>query len=125
MFPPPLHSRPAQAFEAAAGSPAPIRDWTAIVAGLRLAGSMLVLASASGQRVSAQSIGTMQVTARVIPATASWAALDEARVAIRWLTRQEPEGPTVSSTGVLRTRAEVQATGSRRRLIVTVDHPRN
>jgi hypothetical protein len=86
---------------------------------------MLVLASATGQRVSAQSIGTMQVTARVLPATASWAALDEARVAIRWLTRQEPGGPTVSGTGVLRTRAEIQTAGGRRRVVVTVDHPRN
>ena len=125
MFPPTLPSLPARSFEAAPGSPAPVRDWTAVAAGLRLAGITLALTSAWGQRVSAQSIGTMQVTARVIPATASWAALDEARVAIRRLTRQEPEGPTVSSTGVFRTRAEVRTGGGRRRLVVTVDHPRN
>ena len=84
---------------------------------------MLALAAASWQPGSAQSIGTMQVTARVVPAAVGWAALGEARAALRWI--RDAPGATAGGTGLLRARTEVQVVAGRRRLVVTIDHPRN
>ena len=124
MFTASTPTRRHRRIEGVAGCPGVARERPGIPAGLRLTGLMLILAAASWQRVSAQSIGTMQVTARVIPAPAAWAALEESRSVIRWALAG-PHGAAVRRTGLLRTRAEVHGSDDRRQLVVTVHHPRN
>lgn len=74
---------------------------------------------------SAQGIGTMQVTARVLPAATAWTGLAEVRAAARDLALARAGGPLVRRTGLVQTRAEVRRSGSRRLLLVTLQHPRN
>ncbi|MGH7580487.1 MAG: hypothetical protein ACREM9_09980 [Gemmatimonadales bacterium] len=74
---------------------------------------------------SAQAIGTMQVSARVVSATAAWTGLREAGLAARQAAGEPNGPPAVRDNGVLRTRAEVRESRGRRFLLVTIQHPRN
>jgi hypothetical protein len=67
----------------------------------------------------------MQVSARVLPATASWSALREADAALQELSRRPLHGARVRRSGLLRSTTELQAVGGRPLLVVTIQHPRN
>ena len=91
---------------------------------LRLAGLTALLSAAHFAGASAQSTGTMQVTARVVPAGPSWAALDESRAAVRGLAAAPFSRGAVRRAGLVRTEA-VLLPSQGRRLVVTIDHPYN
>ena len=74
---------------------------------------------------SAQALGTMQVTARVLPGRPSWAGLAEAQILAREALLSPAAGSDIRRTGLVQARAEVATTGGRRRLLVTVHYPRN
>jgi hypothetical protein len=67
----------------------------------------------------------MQVAARVVPATTSWTGVREARAAALAILEHPAPGWTVRRAGVVRTTAELQGWGSRRRVLVTIHHPHN
>lgn len=126
MFPATLHIRLRRPTRAALVTPRPARDRTsAPVPGLRLAGLTFLLAAGLSQRAGAQASGTMQVTAHVVPATASWAAVQEATAAIVALGSAPARTPQVRRQELVRTSAEVQGPADRPRLVVTVQHPHN
>jgi hypothetical protein len=75
--------------------------------------------------VSAQALGTMQVTARVLPGRLAWAGLAEAQMLAREALLSPAAGSDVRRAGLVQARAELATTGGRRRLLVTVDYPRN
>ncbi len=74
---------------------------------------------------SAQALGTMQVAARVVPASVAWTGLAEAGVAARSVARQGTGRALIRRTGLVQARAEIRPAGSRRLLIVTIQHPHN
>jgi hypothetical protein len=74
---------------------------------------------------SAQALGTMQVTARVLPGRPAWAGLAEAQILAREALLSPAAGSDVRRAGLVQARAELATTGGRRRLLVTVDYPRN
>jgi hypothetical protein len=74
---------------------------------------------------SAQALGTMQVTARVLPGRPSWAGLAEAQILARQALLTPSAGSDIRRPGLVQARAEVATTGGRRRLLVTVHYPRN
>jgi hypothetical protein len=74
---------------------------------------------------SAQALGTMQVTARVFPGRPAWAGLAEAQMLAREALLSPAAGSDVRRAGLVQARAELATTGGRRRLLVTVDYPRN
>jgi hypothetical protein len=74
------------------------------------------------REAGAQSLGTMQVTARVLPARAGWSALSVAR---DLATRMEgaSAGQSLSTrTGVVRAVGVVTGPAGRRRLLITLHH---
>jgi hypothetical protein len=96
------------------------------------AGGILPMAALSGflalglpGTASAQALGTMQVTARVVPASAAWTGLAEAGVVARSVARQEPGRPLIRRNGLVQARAEIRPSGGRRLLLVTIHHPHN
>jgi hypothetical protein len=96
------------------------------LATLRLAGLTVVLAAALARGGSAQALGTMQVTARVLPAKVSWTAVEEAGRVARALLLQPGGGPRVKGGRLVRTRGElVMTAGGSRTLRVTIQHPYN
>ena len=77
----------------------------------------------------AQALGTMQVSARVLPADAAWTGLAESRLAAQSLVSR-PGGrgaaqPVVRRTGMVLTRAQVVRQAGQPLLLVTVQHPHN
>ena len=74
---------------------------------------------------SAQALGTMQVTARVLPGRPAWAGLAEAQMLAREALLSPAAGSDVRRAGLVQARAELATIGGRRRLLVTVDYPRN
>lgn len=74
---------------------------------------------------SAQALGTMQVTARVLSGRPSWAGLAEAQILAREVLLSPAAGSDIRRAGLVQARAELATTGGRRRLLVTVDYPRN
>ena len=97
--------------------------WT--VATLRMGLLTALLAAVLPAGVSAQALGTMQVTARVLPGGPAWAGLAEARVLARQALLSPPATPRTRRAGLVQTRAELTTTAARRRLLVTVQYPRN
>jgi hypothetical protein len=96
------------------------------------AGAILRLALVTGPLAagipggaSAQALGTMQVTARVLPGLPAWAALREAQALAQQVLLAPLSGPEVRRAGLVQSRAELASTGGRRRFVVTVDYPRN
>jgi hypothetical protein len=92
---------------------------------VRLAGLAALLSAGLSGEASAQSIGTLQATARVVPAAASWEALEQARTAAVLALQASEGGPGVSRTELVRTSTVLQGSGDGRRLLVTLEHPRN
>jgi len=110
---------------------------TALVAGAAAApaafrGSILPLAALGGVLVlvtpgtaSAQALGTMQVTARVVPASVAWSGLALAGAAVRAVAEEKPDQVMTLRTGLVFARAEPAPSGSGGQLIVTIHHPHN
>jgi hypothetical protein len=92
---------------------------------LRMIPLLGALALGLPQTSSAQAVGTMQATARVVPASVAWAAMAEGREAAHRAAGERPGRYVLSRGGLLLTRAEIRPFGGRRLLIVTVHHPHN
>jgi len=96
---------------------------------LRLAALLGLLALGLPGTSSAQALGTMQVTARVVPATVGWTGLAEARVAARSAAERQPGMALVRRGRLVHATAEIHPSGGRsggpRLLIVTIQHPHN
>jgi hypothetical protein len=92
---------------------------------LRLGLVVLPLAAGLPGGASAQALGTMQATARVLPGGAAWSGLGEARILARHVILSSPAGPDLRRGDLVLARAELASTGGRRHLLVRVDYPRN
>jgi hypothetical protein len=92
---------------------------------LRTAALCGVLAVALPGTSSAQSIGTMQVTARVVPASAGWSGVSEAGLAAQGAVRAPLGRPLIRRSGLVHSAAEIRTVGSRRVVVVTIQHPLN
>jgi len=77
------------------------------------------------QMSSAQGLGTMQVSARVVSASVAWAGVAEAREATRGAARELSGRPLVRRGRMIQSRAEIRRSGRGRLLIVTIHHPHN
>lgn len=86
---------------------------------------MGALASTLPRTSSAQALGTMQVTARVVPASVAWAGVAEVEQAVRRATADPAGRVSVRRGRLIQARTEVRASGGRRLLIVTLQHPHN
>jgi hypothetical protein len=91
----------------------------------RLIVLVTLLAAALPAGVSAQALGTMQVRARVLPGRPGWVGLSEARSLARDVLLAPSSASDTRRSGLVLTRAELTAAAGRRRLLVTVDYPRN
>ena len=92
---------------------------------LRLGVLAMALVAAFPAGASAQALGTMQVTARVLPGPPAWAGLTEAQALARQVLLSSSAGPQIRRAGLVQARAELASTGERRSLLVTVHYPRN
>ena len=92
---------------------------------LRLIVLPAALALGLPQMSSAQALGTMQVSARVVPASVAWAGVAEGREAARSAAKQRWGKHIVRRGGLLLTQAEIRPLGGGRLLIVTIHHPHN
>jgi hypothetical protein len=92
---------------------------------VRVAVPVALLAPGLPGGVSAQALGTMQVSARVLPGRPSWSGLSEAQGLARRLLQAPSSSPATSRTGLVRTRAELASVNGRRRLLVTIHYPHN
>jgi hypothetical protein len=126
MFPVPLHLSRHGGCPALAGAGRPTQDRTS-AAGviLRLACVTALLFTVVSGRALAQGIGTMQVTARVLPAGPSRVALEETRAVTAAALREPWTLSTIRRTRLVRTRADLLAQGSRRTLVITLHYPHN
>jgi hypothetical protein len=74
---------------------------------------------------SAQAIGTMQVSARVVAASAAWTGLSEAGLAARGAVGTPATRLLIRRNGLVRSVAEIRTVGNRREVLVTIQHPHN
>ena len=107
------------------GAAAGIRRGRSASAILRLGLLAVPLMVSFPSWASAQGLGTMQVTARVLPGRPAWAGLTEAQAVARQVLLSSSASPEIRRAGLVRARAELASIGGRRRLVVTVDYPRN
>ena len=91
---------------------------------LRLGPLVALLSAALPLGVSAQALGTMQVTARVVPAEASWGGLTTAQ-ALALEVLSHPTSRAVRREDVARVEAAVASGDGPRRVLLTIDYPRN
>jgi hypothetical protein len=96
---------------------------------LRLAAVLGLLALGLPGTASAQALGTMQVTARVVPGTVGWTGLAEAGVAARSAAVRQPGSALIRRGRLVCATAEIKPSSGRsggpRLLIVTIQHPHN
>jgi hypothetical protein len=92
---------------------------------LRLAVVAALLTLSLQGTSSAQALGTMQVTARVAPASVAWSAVAEAALAVQSVAQWNSDRPLIRRNGLVHTLTEIRPTGSRRLLVVTIHHPHN
>ena len=92
---------------------------------LRLIALLGALAVGLQQPLSAQAPGTMQVTARVVPASVAWAGIAEGTEAARSAARERSGRHLVRRSRLFLTRAEIRSSGVRPLLIVTIHQPHN
>jgi hypothetical protein len=96
---------------------------------LRMGASLGLLALGLPGTSSAQALGTMQVAARVVPASVGWTGLAEAGVAARSAAGRQPGLALIRRGRLVHTTAEIQPASGRpgdpRLLIVTIQHPHN
>jgi hypothetical protein len=74
---------------------------------------------------SAQALGTMQVVARVVPASAGWAGLAEAKLTVQGIAALHPNQAFVRRGRLVQTSAVVRPSGGHRILSITIQHPHN
>lgn len=72
-----------------------------------------------------QTLGTLQVAARMVPASVGLTGVAEAEVAARSAAALRPGRAVIRRSGLVHGRAEIRPSGARRLLIVTTHHPRN
>ena len=125
MFPPRLPLRRAPPDWSPASALAAFGAGAMASAIVKLGLLALLLTAALPGGASAQALGTMQVTARVLPGRPSWMGLAEAQVLVQSVDLTRPAGSKVRRSGLVQARAELASAGERRRLLVTVDYPRN
>lgn len=92
---------------------------------LRLGLLAVPLMAAFPGGASAQGLGTMQVTARVLPGRPAWAGLTQAQALAQQVLLSSSAGPEIRRVHLVQARAELASTGGRRCLLVTVNYPRN
>lgn len=126
MFTARFHIGPVRFLPALART-APVRPGLAGRSGkfVRVAALTALLVLALRGTSSAQALGTLQVTARVVPASVGWTGVAEAGLAARSAASQQTGRPSIRRSGLVRTRAEIHPSGGRRLLLVTVEHPHN
>jgi hypothetical protein len=88
-------------------------------------GLAVLLTAALPAGVSAQALGTMQVTARVIPGRPAWDGLSEARTLARAALLAPSTASGTRRADLVQARAEFNSSPARRRLMITVNYPRN
>jgi hypothetical protein len=96
---------------------------------LRGLASMGLIAMGFPGALSAQALGTMQIAARVVPASVAWTGLAEARIAARSVAEGQ-SGLALTRRGrLVHATAEIHPSSGRaddrRRLIITIQHPHN
>ncbi len=92
---------------------------------LRIAAVAGLLAGAFPAVASAQAIGTMQVTARVLPASDAWSGVSEAGLAAREAVRTPAGQPLIRRNGLILSSTEIRRAGDSRVVHVTIQHPHN
>ena len=92
---------------------------------LRVVAVCALLATGLPAICSAQAIGTMQVDARVVPAAAAWAGVAEAGLAARAAVGAPADRLLIRRNGLVRAATEIRIVGSRREVLVTIQHPHN
>ena len=110
----------------APGAPVVGAAWTCgnrALPGLGLVTLLVAVASPDG--VSAQALGTMQVTARVLPGGPGWAGYSEARALARQVDSASASASETRHVGLVQARAEVASGQGRRRLLITIHYPHN
>ena len=125
MFPSRLQSGP-RSLDSAPGVPVAGAAWTCrkrAIWGLGLVTLLVSVASPDG--VSAQALGTMQVTARVLPGGPGWAGISEARALARQVGSAPASHSETRHVGLVQARAEVASGQGRRRLLITIHYPHN
>ena len=125
MFAPRSHVRHPASYPASGNAPAWTRRRLASGATLRLALLILPMAAAPLRGASAQALGTMQVTARVLPGLPLWAGIREAQALAERVQRAPFSGSKIRQEGLVRARVDVASAPGRRCLLITVDYPRN
>ena len=85
----------------------------------------LLVALARPDGVSAQALGTMQVTARVLPGGPGWAGFSEARALARRVGSAPASDSETHHVGLVQARAEAASGQGRRRLLITIHYPHN
>jgi len=73
----------------------------------------------------AQAIGTMQATARVVPAAAAWTGVSVAGHAARAAVGISTGHPMILRDGLVRAAGEIRTARNRREVLVTIQHPHN
>ncbi len=91
----------------------------------RIAAVAGLLAGALPAVASAQAIGTMQVTARVLPASVAWSAVSEAGLAAGAAVRTPAGQPLIRRNGLILSSTEIRRAGESRVVLVTIQHPHN
>ena len=96
---------------------------------LRFAALLGLLALGLPGTSSAQALGTMQVSARVVSASVAWTGLAEAGVAARSAAEWRPAGTLVRRGRLVHATAQIHPSsghpGGPRLLVVTIQHPHN
>ena len=85
----------------------------------------LLVAVARPDGVSAQALGTMQVTARVLPGGPGWAGFSEASALARQVGSAPASESATRRVGLVQARAELASGQGRRRLVITIHYPHN
>ncbi|HEY7615000.1 MAG TPA: hypothetical protein VH764_18545 [Gemmatimonadales bacterium] len=67
----------------------------------------------------------MQVAARVLPGGPAWAGLHEAQALAEQVLASSEGGLEIRRFGLVQTRAELASVDGRRRLLITIQYPRN
>jgi hypothetical protein len=67
----------------------------------------------------------MQVAARVLPGGPTWAGLHEAQALAEQVLALSKGGLEIRRSGLVQTRAELASVDGRRRLLITIQYPRN
>jgi hypothetical protein len=125
MFPPRSHIWRTRPGRAPSRAPAGTGRRPLTGAILRIGLVLAPLAAALPGGASAQALGTMQVTARVLPSRPAWAGLTEAQALAQQVLMASPAEPQTRRTGLVLARAGLASTAGQRRLLVRVDYPRN